>query len=117
MSQKFVLVVEDDRNLGQAYVEIVTLEGHRAELAINGRDALTRLQQIQPDLILLDMHLPHTSGLDILKYIISEPRHQHTRVIVMTADPKMAEAAQPDAHSVYFKPVNLAQITEILALI
>lgn len=117
MSQKLVLVIEDDPGLAQAYVEIITIEGHQAELISDGRDALTRLSQTRPHLIILDMHLPHVSGMDILDYIVNEPRLSATKVVVMTADPEMAKQAEAHTDSVYFKPVNLTQITEILSLL
>ena len=117
MPQKLVLVIEDDPALGQAYVDIIALEGHQAELIPDGQVALSRLAEIAPDLILLDMHLPHVSGLDILKAIGDDSRLSKTWVVVMTANPEMAAAAKEFADSVFFKPVNFAQINEILELI
>lgn len=59
--------------------------------ASDGREGLTLIQDTQPDLAVVDIHLPESSGLEILKAV----RHQKlaTKIILLTSDRKAADAA------------------------
>ena len=54
--------------------------------------ALACLAEDQPIIVVLDLHLPHALGGDILQLIRSEARLAKTRVIVTTADPLMTDS-------------------------
>jgi CheY-like chemotaxis protein len=63
-----ILVVEDDKDLNQAYKLILEHEGHAVATAFNGEEALTLAETDEPDLILLDLLMPIMGGLDFLKH-------------------------------------------------
>ena len=65
--KKRVLVVEDEQPLRQAMEIRLLQEGYRADTAANGREALAKMVQAQPNLILLDLVMPIMDGVDFLK--------------------------------------------------
>jgi DNA-binding response OmpR family regulator len=61
-----VLVVEDDPDIRELLTLYFAAKGHEVETADDGQEALTQLQRVQPDLILLDVVLPKLDGWGVL---------------------------------------------------
>lgn len=78
-----ILVVEDNAGLSDAYSILLKKEGFEIALAGNGNQALHQAKVFQPDLILLDLFMPKSSGLDFLKAYRSE-QQPRARIIVLT---------------------------------
>jgi CheY-like chemotaxis protein len=67
-----------------------------------------------PFLILLDMHLPHISGADLLMNIIKkDERFTKTIVIITTADARMGEAYTEHVDFVMIKPISFVQLRDL----
>ena len=81
---KTILICEDDQNLRQL-VRVILGEGYRFVEAHNGREALDLALELRPDLIILDLMLPGTSGLEVLSGLRERLPPADTRVIVMSA--------------------------------
>lgn len=64
-----ILVVEDDRDVADAIRNALALESHYAEVVRDGAAALTTLETNRFDLVILDLGLPHVSGLNVLRQI------------------------------------------------
>lgn len=79
-----ILIVEDDQALREAYKFTLQREGYNVSTAINGKEALAKTKESEPDIILLDMLMPSMSGLQFLeKYnVINE--HPKVKVVVMS---------------------------------
>ncbi|NWF68587.1 MAG: response regulator [Chloroflexi bacterium] len=112
MSQH-VLMIEDDVDLATIFSAALENSGFSVEIAKNGKIALQRLGETTPDLIVLDMHLPHFNGAQILSHIRSDGRLAHIPVIVTTADARMGESMVEMADVVLIKPVSYQQLTEL----
>ncbi|MDD9727562.1 response regulator [Roseovarius sp. SK2] len=67
-SQGTILCVEDERHLRQDIVEELVAAGYKAIGAANGREALTILETVRPDLILCDISMPGIDGYGVLRY-------------------------------------------------
>ena len=65
-----ILIVEDDINLANIYREKLTKGGHNARV-VSDVDAAAEIISAKPNLVLLDILMPHVSGLDILKKVKS----------------------------------------------
>lgn len=112
MTKPFVLVVEDDPTLKE--IIVITLEADfEIETCSDGDVAMERLKTITPQIAILDLNLPGSSGKDILAYIRSENRLANTRVILATADERQAETLTNDADIILLKPVSPAQLREL----
>lgn len=79
-----VLIVEDEKILREAYRKILTQEGFDVAVAANGVEALACLERTTPDLILLDMLMPHMDGLTFLERADIQRRHPGTKVIAFS---------------------------------
>lgn len=80
-----VLVVEDHPLNMKLTSDLLELHGLRVVKATDGESALQLLQTIQPDLILLDIHLPGMDGLQVFQQIKADPRLSAIPVIALTA--------------------------------
>jgi CheY-like chemotaxis protein len=85
MDQKKVLVVEDDAALSEIYEVWLRNEGYDVTVAHDGEEALTKLGQLRPALVLCDVMMPKISGFDVLDIIRSTPETKDTKVVMMTA--------------------------------
>ena len=82
-SRVSILYAEDDPASGKLVRSIAESEGYRVTVVPTGQEFLRILFTDKPDLILLDLHLPDASGLDLLAK--SRARHADVPVIVATA--------------------------------
>ena len=80
-----VLVVEDDEATQELLQKRLTKEGWQVVAASNGREALERLTQGPPDLVLLDLMMPEMDGFEFLEAFRKQPGCAQTTVVVMTA--------------------------------
>lgn len=112
MSKPIVLIVEDDPRLNEI-ISITLQADFEIETCIDGDTTLNRLNLITPNIIVLDLNLPGTSGADILAYIRATDRFKNTRVILATADERQAETLNDEADIVLLKPVSPGQLREL----
>jgi DNA-binding response OmpR family regulator len=115
-----VLIVDDEPNV----VELVrvTLEDDRIHVlaATSGAEALEVAAEAHPDLILLDVHLPDLSGLEVCRRLRGEPALAGGRIVMLTAaaqreDVSRGLAAGADEYLTKpFSPVRLLALVESL---
>lgn len=112
---ELALIIEDDEDLANIFAEALRGVGFDVELAADGRLARERLKNgTAPYIILLDMHLPHISGADLLTQIIrKDERFVNTVVIITTADARMGEAYTEQADFVLIKPISFVQLRDL----
>ena len=109
------LIVEDDEDLASIFAEALRGVGFDVELVADGEAAQERLRNgPTPFLILLDMHLPHISGADLLTNVIKkDDRFSKTIVIITTADARMGEAYTEQVDFVMIKPISFVQLRDL----
>jgi len=107
------LIIEDDEFLSEIFSKALQSAEFETEVIRDGQFAMTRLGETTPDVVVLDLHLPHVSGRDILRHIRSTPHLTATRVMVATADPLMAEFLRDEANLVLIKPISFTQMREL----
>lgn len=81
---KKLLVVEDDKLLREALALKLEKANFTVTVAMNGQEALAKLQTFKPDLIMLDIMMPVMDGLTALKEIHKNPDTKDIPVIMMT---------------------------------
>lgn len=113
MSERWALIVEDDQELGTVFAEILEMAGVHAELARDGREALDVLAEVEPHLVILDLHLPEVSGPDVLAYMRRQERLRDTHVVIASADVARAQQLQEHVELVLVKPVGFDEIMEL----
>lgn len=85
MTSPRVLVVEDEDNIATALEFLITREGYAHDRVASGAEALPRIRDTRPDLVLLDVMLPEVSGYDICTGIRTDPDLARVKVLMMTA--------------------------------
>jgi len=92
MSDKKILVVDDDHELRATITEVLRHEGYRIMEAGSGDDALALLQDAAPALVLLDMVMPGMDGLTAIPLL--RQKAPGVRIVVMTAYASVQNAVQ-----------------------
>jgi len=104
-----VLVVEDNDSIRQLYERI--LMRYEITSVDDAEKAFKALEFDAFDLVILDMHLPTISGLEILKHIRQFPRHQQVPVFAISADDRMKFKAQSLGIQLWMtKPIELEDL-------
>jgi DNA-binding response OmpR family regulator len=82
---KTILIVEDDRFIGEMYVRSLKKAGYEVDWMVDGNDGLIAARNKQYDLVLLDVMLPERRGTEVLEALRGgEDLIPNTRVIVLT---------------------------------
>ena len=86
MAIKTILIIEDDRFIGEMYVRSLKKAGYEIDWMVDGNDGLIAARNKPYDLILLDVMLPERRGTEILEALRggAEDLIPHTKVIVLT---------------------------------
>jgi len=86
MAIKTILIIEDDRFIGEMYVRSIKKAGYDIDWMVDGNDGLIAARNKEYDLILLDVMLPERRGTDILDALRGgkEDLIPHTKVLVLT---------------------------------
>ncbi len=108
------LIIEDDEDLASIFAEALRGVGFEVEHVADGKIAQERLKNKEaPYLILLDMHLPHVSGADLLMDMKNDERFNDTIIIITTADARMGETYGEKADFVMIKPISFVQLRDL----
>ncbi len=113
MTNPLALIIEDDKKLSVIFEQAMKTAEFDTEVVRDGRRALTRLAEITPAVVVLDLHLPGVPGGDILKAIRADKRLADTRVMLATADPITAETLRSEADLVLLKPISFSQLRDL----
>jgi two-component system, LuxR family, response regulator FixJ len=120
MAPRDIYVVDDDTSVRDALSVVLSLEGFHVSGFAEGNSFLAALRQHRPDCIILDVHMPGRSGLDILK----ELRNQHSEVPLFIISgqgdiPMAVDAIKNGALDFIEKPFNaetlVARVREAIA--
>lgn len=114
---ELALIIEDDEDLANIFAEAVRGVGFEVEHVADGKQAQERLKSgATPYLILLDMHLPHVSGEDLLMNTIKpDDRFETSMIIITTADARMGDAYRDQVDFVLVKPISFVQLRDLTA--
>ena len=105
-------VIEDDYDASTIYATALQMVGYETEVISSGDVALQRLSEAAPDLIVLDLHLPHVEGGELLRYIRSDGRLKDKLVFIASADPLIADSLREQADLTLIKPVTFTQVRD-----
>lgn len=110
-----VLVVDDEPSMRVALTESLRRNGYGVMVAVDGQEALQRLSQTRPWLVLTDMKMPRLGGLDMLREV--KRRSPSTKVVVMTAYGTVesaVEAMKQGASDFLLKPFAAEALERVL---
>ncbi|MCP5094561.1 MAG: response regulator [Chloroflexi bacterium] len=90
MDKKLAMIVEDNIDAAEIFDAALTNAGFKTEVIGDGQEALDRLEEVTPALLLLDLHLPSVSGDVIFDRVIEDERFTDVRIIIASADGQLA---------------------------
>ncbi len=107
MNRPLVLVVDDDPDILDAICDILQGEGYRVARARHGLEALDRVTQQRPDLILLDLMMPVMDGLAFAQALRDRKLDEGLPIVVISADGNPQKAAAVGAQVYLAKPFDI----------
>ncbi len=90
-SKTNILIVDDEPNILVALDFLISQQGYAVEKAMNGQEALQKMANFQPDLVVLDVMMPGMDGFEVARQIRENPSHENTRIIFLTAKGSQAD--------------------------
>nr|WP_255587154.1 response regulator [Hephaestia mangrovi] len=118
---KRVLVVEDNELNLKLFCDLLRAHEFAAEPVRDGRDAIMRARDFDPELIIMDIQMPHVSGFELIETLKGDDALRRIPIMAVTAyagreDEDRIRAAGADAY--VSKPISLARfVQEVSALL
>ena len=117
---KKVLVVEDNELNLRLFCDLLRAHDYDAEGVRDGREALDRARAFEPDLIVMDIQMPHVTGLELTEAIRAEDGLKAIPIMAVTAyagkgDEERIRAAGADAY--VSKPISLLRFIECVEVL
>jgi two-component system, cell cycle response regulator DivK len=118
MSNKRVLVVEDNELNLRLFCDLLTAHGYATEPVRDGRDALAKAKEFAPDLIIMDIQLPHVSGMDLIAALKGDMMLKAVPIMAVTAyagrgDEERIRAAGAEGY--VSKPISVIRFIEAVS--
>jgi two-component system, LytTR family, response regulator len=107
-----LVVADDDRAIRKILRDRLTAAGHTVEVAENGRDALTLIERVEPDLVLLDLQMPELDGIGVVRML--KKRRMPLVAFVTAYDEYAVRAFELNAVDYLLKPVEKRRLRETL---
>jgi two-component system, chemotaxis family, chemotaxis protein CheY len=113
-SSHTILVVEDDHDVRDAFVQVLQSDGYEAVPACDGEEALTQLQGgLAPCLILLDLMMPRMNGWEFIEH--HGRLESRSPIIVVSAYGSPEQLGSQDVIAYMRKPVDIEALLELIA--
>ncbi|TFH23541.1 MAG: response regulator, partial [Myxococcales bacterium] len=112
-----VIVVDDNPELLGALAHMLKSEGLRVDTAADGLSALKLCRQLRPRVVILDLYMPHMSGLEVLEALREDPDLSSMYVIMlsgMAGERSELASLAPTADEHLIKPVNADRLAEAI---
>ncbi|MBX3677543.1 MAG: response regulator [Rhodocyclaceae bacterium] len=112
---KRILIVDDEPNIVVSLEFLMKREGFEVAVAGDGEAALQAMEQLKPDLVLLDIMLPKMNGFEVCQTIRSRPEWQSVKIVMLTAkgrDTEVAKGTALGADAYMTKPFSTKDLIE-----
>ena len=104
-----ILILEDDAGAAEAFEYMLKAEGYGVRVAADAQTAFAEVERAVPAAVVLDLHLPITDGLEVLRRLRTTARHAHIPVAAVTGDylvdERVTRELQELGAQLYFKPL------------
>jgi two-component system, OmpR family, alkaline phosphatase synthesis response regulator PhoP len=89
--QKKILVVDDERHIVRLIQVNLERAGYQVVTAFDGKEALRKVETDKPDIVVMDVMMPHMDGFEALKHLQANPATRNIPVIMLTAKAQDAD--------------------------
>ena len=108
---KVVLIVDDEEDVRESVRMILNANGFKAETAVDGDDCIKKVEQVKPDLILLDIMMPGKPVSEIIKEL-SDTKIAFMSVVRISDARKRGLCSQPNIVDFFQKPFNVSDLVD-----
>lgn len=104
-----ILVVEDNEDLSLLFKLVLESAGYQVATLDDGRDALAEVEKIQPQLVLMDIMMPETNGLQVSRHIKEQSDYQSLPILLVSALDSLQQEQldRSKADGIIYKPFDL----------
>jgi two-component system alkaline phosphatase synthesis response regulator PhoP len=85
MSDKKILVVDDEPLVVRTLTFVLGKEGYKVTTAVNGEEAISRVQESKPNLMFLDVMMPKKNGYEVCKELRKNSNYSDIHIIMLSA--------------------------------
>ena len=117
MGQKILVVEDNELNL-KLFCDLLRAHGYEAEPVRDGRDAVERARAFAPDLVVMDIQMPHVSGLELIEQMKADDGLKSTPIMAVTAYAARGDEERirdAGAEGYVSKPISVLRFVEAVA--
>ena len=117
MGQKILVVEDNELNL-KLFCDLLRAHGYEAEPVRDGREAVDRIRALLPDLIIMDIQMPHITGLELIEQIKADEELKRIPIMAVTAYAAKGDEERirdAGAEGYVSKPISLMRFVESVA--
>jgi two-component system cell cycle response regulator DivK len=110
-----ILIVEDNELNLKLFCDLLRAHGFEVEPVKDGREALDRARAFEPDVIIMDIQMPHVSGLELIEQIKAEEELAHVPILAVTAYAAKGDEERirdAGAEGYVSKPISVAMFVD-----
>ncbi len=113
LAKKTILIVDDEFGILEVLESILSDAGFSVQSAINGQEALSRMQKTVPDLVILDFMMPLLDGAGVITAMRADKRLRSVPVLLASALPEKTIAEHCNSYNVFLrKPYKTERLME-----
>ncbi|HCM41697.1 MAG TPA: response regulator [Candidatus Omnitrophota bacterium] len=109
-----LLIIDDEKMICQEFCETLNDMGHQTDFALNGDEALKKIQNTPYELVFLDLSMPRMNGADVFKKILEVRRIPVTFMTGFMSPSTEREMMSMGALRCLRKPVDLSEVVDII---
>jgi CheY-like chemotaxis protein len=110
-----ILVVDDEIGITNLLTDVLSDEGHRVLMAVNGRDALKRAEEERPNLVITDFMMPVMDGAQLIRAMADQPDLAEVPVFLMSSAPEGAIQDKCSGYARYVrKPFRIYDVIDLV---
>lgn len=114
LTDKKVLVVDDEAAIARLVAMVVAETGAQTDMATNGAEALQKIADNKPDLVILDLIMPVMTGEEVIQELQGNPDTQDVKIVLLTTR-QGAAGYKKDAFPLISKPFDPAKVKELIS--
>jgi len=115
MAEGTILIVDDEVNVAELFRMMLEMEGYQVQVVHSVKAALQVLERGKPDLMLVDVMMPATSGLELCRHVRSTPGMATLPIIILSAKSQLEEVQEglgAGANQYLLKPVSKSELVQ-----
>ena len=115
-SRRPILILDDDPDVLRLVSTVLARDGHEVLTAASPIDALALARKRSPEVLLVDLMLPHMDGEAFLAELRREPPSEPAKIVIISASAMRDDMAErDDVHAVLSKPFELEDLRTLVA--